>query len=107
MIKNNKHSFSLLLLVVFMIPMVLLGLHSFADHEHTVCHSKTEQHIHQKDVDCQLHLLQHKTFHFDNLEFQLSNHCNIDTQTSLTVHFLKQHQQLSFSLRGPPLYVQV
>ena len=72
------------------------------DHDHAVCSSKTENHIHKKDVDCNLHLLKQVD------SFLAQNHLQIKIYTVYlknsvaTYQYLKNHNQLSFSLRGPP-----
>jgi hypothetical protein len=90
-----------------MIPTIVLFLHSFCNHHHHICDSKVESHIHQKEIECKLHLLHHNTFYFSDSIYNFINYTKIISVESLTNNFLKNHQQLSFSLRGPPLKVQV
>ena len=90
-----------------MIPTMVLFLHSFCSHHHPSCDSKFESHIHQKEIECKLHLLYYNTFFFSDSIYNFINYTKITSVESLINNFLKNHQQLSFSLRGPPLEVQV
>jgi hypothetical protein len=104
--KNKKHIVSTFLLLVFIIPTITLFLHSFSSHEHLICQSKIESHIHQKEAKCELHLLNQGPFYFDNFPIKKFYDTQITSAKSLKNNFLKNHQQLSFSLRGPPSEVQ-
>jgi len=89
-------------LVIFFIPIVVNVVHDFLNHEHTVCTSKIEQHFHEKNIDCKLHLIKDIDSSLASNEYNLLNNVitlkNVNTQ----YNFLKNHYQLSFSLRGPP-----
>jgi len=92
-------------LVIFLLPMAIDSVHDFLNHEHTICNSKIETHIHEKNLDCKLHLIKQSD------SFLTTTHYNIITNiiissNALQYSFLKNHYQLSFNLRGPPLYVQ-
>ncbi|WP_439131213.1 hypothetical protein [Polaribacter sp.] len=87
-------------------PITLNSIHDALNHEHTVCNSKIEQHIHQKDIDCSLHLLKQSSSFLTSLDYSILLNTNISKDVSTQYSFLKNHYQLSFSLRGPPLYVQ-
>jgi hypothetical protein len=85
--------------------MAIDSVHDFLNHEHTICNSKIETHIHEKDLDCKLHLIKKSD------SFLTTTHYNIITNiiissNALQYSFLKNHYRLSFYLRGPPLYVQ-
>ena len=107
MIKYKKHSVGFLLLVIIMIPTMVLFLHSFSNHDHHICDSKFENHVHQKEIECDLHPIHHTPFYLSDSLYNFINYTKITSVESLTDNFLKNHQQLSFSLRGPPLKVQV
>lgn len=89
-----------------MVPVSINSIHDFLDHEHGVCSSKIEKHIHEKDVDCKLNLLKQSTPLLTTNDYQTELKTIISNDDSLQYTFLKDHFQLSFSLRGPPLYVQ-
>lgn len=75
------------------------------NHKHTVCSSKIEKHVHQKDNNCNLHLIKQSQVYLDtNYEetpVKPENFNNFNFQ----YYFLKYHSQLSFLLRGPPLSI--
>lgn len=73
------------------------------NHEHTVCSSKIENHVHEKDLDCSLHLLKQSDVSLANYSFKIIQITINKDINSLKYNYLKNHQQLSFSLRGPPL----
>lgn len=80
-------------------------MHAFSDHKHEVCVSKVETHVHEKDTDCELHLIRISSSiltleTFDN-EIVIPNY----THKFITYNFLKNHYQLPFSLRGPPSFI--
>jgi menaquinone-dependent protoporphyrinogen IX oxidase len=92
-------------LLIFLLPIAILSIHALGDHKHTVCISKVENHVHEKDVDCNLHLLkQNDSFLPKNID-QLVIDTNIYTPSNLHYNFLKNHYKLSFSVRGPPVLV--
>ena len=76
----------------------------FENHSHTVCTSKTDQHIHEKSLNCELDVIKKADgFLFE----QTKNIIVIDGLFSITetYNFLLPHQQLPYSLRGPPVLV--
>ena len=103
--KNITNAISTLLLVVFFLPITVLAFHSFTNHKHEICFSKTEQHIHDKELDCTLHLYKQSYSFLATYDFQFFTKVDVIEAKMLKTHFLKTHQQLSFLLRGPPLYV--
>ncbi|WP_405605171.1 hypothetical protein [Polaribacter sp. Asnod1-A03] len=92
-------------MVIFLLPLFVLSAHAFSNHEHRVCISKVENHIHKKDIDCQLDL--YKT----NNSLLIENTFNLKLKTPIysyhrpQYNFLKNHYHLSFSLRGPPVCI--
>lgn len=76
--------------------------HAFGDHNHRVCHSIDVKHIHKKDTDCSILLIKHNLSNEILSEYEFFNPIVINSVDILKKNFLKNHQQLSFSLRGPP-----
>ena len=76
--------------------------HAFGDHNHRVCHSIEVKHIHKKDLDCSVHLFKQNLAYHTFQEYQFIEVNEIHSNDILKKNFLKNHQQLSFSLRGPP-----
>lgn len=103
--KNITNFISTLLLVVFFLPITVLAFHSLTNHKHEICFSKTEKHIHDKELDCTLHLYKQSNSFLATNDFQFFTKVEITVAKILKVNFLKTHQQLSFLLRGPPFYV--
>ena len=70
-------------------------------HEESFCTSEVENHFHQKDVKCEFCHLQAKSNAILPNEhlFFLINETNL--KNNKNYKFLFNHQQLSFSLRGP------
>ena len=89
-------------MVTFLLPIFLLSIHAFSNHKHGVCISKVENHLHEKDIDCKLHLIKLNDSFLTKNNFNIKLPTTISTYSGLEYNFLKSHYQLSFSLRGPP-----
>ncbi|MDX6746162.1 hypothetical protein SHK09_05105 [Polaribacter sp. PL03] len=92
-------------MVLFLLPIFALSAHAFSGHEHVVCTSKVEKHLHEQNVDCKLHILKTSNSYLVENNFNFQKKPIISTDSSLQYNFLKNHYQLSFSLRGPPLCI--
>jgi len=91
-------------LLVFLSPAVIQTIHLFENHSHTICTSKTDQHIHDKSLNCELDVIKKSDgFLFEQIQTIMV----IEGLSSFTktYNFLLAHQQLPFSLRGPPEFV--
>lgn len=99
----KKHISCILLLVIFLLPSVYLSLHSFHCDNHSYFTSKVDKQFHDNDdVDCDLHLIKLSTpFLKTTLKKPLVVQ-KVTTVIAVKYSFLKNYQQLSFSLRGPP-----
>ena len=91
--------------MIFLLPVAINSIHDYLDHEHAVCSSKIEHHIHNKDFDCKLDVLRQHTSILTINNFNLGLNVTIHTTSNLQYNFLKNHYQLPFSLRGPPVYI--
>ncbi len=101
-----KKIISVFFIFVLIAPLSIQILHVLENHEHTVCTSKIEKHVHKKDFDCKIELIRQNHYFITNNSFQLNINTSITTTIrSLQYNFLKTHYQLSFSLRGPPVYI--
>ena len=84
-------------------PSVVKLVHALENHEHEVCSSKSSEHFHEFEIDCEFHKFNKvNPFHFtviDDIEFYTSEY-KVSTKRSYV--FLNSHRQLSFSLRAPP-----
>ncbi len=91
-------------MLVFLSPAVIQTIHLFDNHSHTICTSKTDQHIHDKSLNCELDMIKKSDgFLFEQIQTIIV----IEGLSSFTktYNFLLAHQQLPFSLRGPPEFV--
>ena len=84
------------------IPASIQLLHAFEIHEHVICTSDFDKHLHEDDPECILCHLQadYDTFILNNQYKILLNTFSIEYKNSY--NFYKSHQLLSFQLRGPP-----
>ena len=89
-------------MVIFLLPVSINAAHDFLNHEHSICASKIEKHIHEKDIDCNLHLIKQNDYFLVNNDFSIKTNSFIYKEIFTKYYFLKNHLQLSFSLRGPP-----
>jgi len=94
-------------LVIFLLPVAINSVHNLLNHEHNICTSKIEQHLHEKDIDCKLHLIKHSDSFLTKNHYKILTKSIIYNNDSPQYSFLKNHYKLSFALRGPPLYVQI
>jgi hypothetical protein len=91
--------------MLFLAPIAIDSLHDLMNHEHNYCSSKVEKHLHEKEVDCSLHLFKkNDSFLASNLTINKITEI-ISSAVFVKYNFLKNHYQLSFSSRGPPFLV--
>lgn len=99
-----KKIIGIFFLFVLIAPLSIQTLHVLENHEHSVCTSKVDKHIHEKDFDCKIDLIKLNRFFLATNNFQIDLNTRITTIiSSLEYNFLKNHYQLSFSVRGPPV----
>jgi len=79
-------------------------VHSFEVHENIFCTSENENHFHQKEFKCELCLLQAKSNAILLKEFLFFLNIDTNIKNNKNYQYLLNHQQLSFSLRGPPYF---
>jgi len=91
-------------LLVFLSPAVIQTIHLFENHSHTICTSKTDQHIHDKSLNYELDVIK-KSDGFLFEQIQTIKVIEGLSSFTKTYNFLLAHQQLPFSLRGPPEFV--
>lgn len=105
MLKTLKKYSIVCLSIVIFLPAIVQLVHTFEKHEHGICISKDDQHFHQKDPDCVLCHLQGETYAILNdRDFPVFN-SEEQILLSTQYNFLSNYQQLSFSLRGPPVFI--
>jgi len=86
------------------IPATIQIVHAFEPHVEVICSSDVEHHFHQDELECTLCHLQAESLTIPpNFSYEvLSNELTLEQ----TIHynFYKNHQRLSYSLRGPPVF---
>ena len=86
-------------------PTLIETIHDLENHEHTICISNSEQHIHNDDIDCEGF---HKQITFFSFEF--SSHNNIISKYLYSTTFIDKPQRIQEvyhskkSSRAPPYF---
>ena len=94
------------LTALLLMPGALVSAHIFADHQHVYCDHHSEEHLHQKVVDCDIfNLQQHGFLGVDLLQFEPFVPEEQFSPVNSEYHFLIGHFSASTSLRGPPMEV--
>lgn len=98
---------SIILVVTLLIPSIVKVGHVFEDHKHDFCTDNLSQtHLHTLDLECEFYKFKVNTkYHTVLNNFRIvieENHSKINNSF---YYFLSNHQQLPFSLRGPPCLV--
>ncbi len=97
-----KSFFSLVLILVLMMPTATQFSHLFEDHEHQVC-SEQSIHFHEASVDCKISLYSQQSFSFNILNYTeiiVVNYYNLISTVYTSV--LKYTTVKNIHLRGPP-----
>lgn len=89
---------------MLILPASIQIVHAFEQHEQTICTSDVENHLHQDDVECVLCHLQAKSFAILPKESFYLVPKKITKENNRIYRFLFNHQHLSFSVRGPPIF---
>ena len=92
------------MICLLFIPATIQTVHAFEPHQEMICSSDVEHHFHQDELECTLCHLQAEIFAIlPQEDFYLASK-QIQLQNNRNYRFLFNHQQLSFSLRGPPIF---
>ncbi|NQX85737.1 MAG: hypothetical protein HRT67_07500 [Flavobacteriaceae bacterium] len=92
------------LTIAVLSPTALKFAHSFEHHDHDICKTPQTLHFHELKFDCDLCDFQlTQTYLLSQFDYQLSEQTTLNKTVSEQYEFKYCHQQLSFSLRGPPL----
>lgn len=103
---NFKRHIALILILSLLTPTLVRASHDFfEDHEHIACTSKTEQHLHELDNNCDDLHLQLKITYFDlgnNYElFSINNYVNKAEKKAQQLNSIFSSHKSS---RAPPSY---
>ncbi|PIB32607.1 hypothetical protein BFP78_09030 [Gaetbulibacter sp. 5U11] len=96
----------MVLLLAVMLPSAVKFTHVFENHKHEVCLDNITSHMHKTDVECEFYKFKLNTQFYPFFEITLIDiEDNFLKITNTLYNFNYNHQQLSFSLRGPPFLV--
>ncbi|HSP12671.1 MAG TPA: hypothetical protein VLO29_09100 [Salegentibacter sp.] len=102
--KFLKNIFSVLAVVIFLVPTAINFAHIFSKHSHEVCEHYAEEHFHTKNLDCELHQFQkNPALVVINPEFVPADQFAAKEELPDYYQFLSDYVKLPFELRGPPL----
>ncbi len=103
---DNRHTIfnysALLLIVILLSPTIISSIHLFEGHKQDTCNIKNS-HIHEKELECSIcdfnlnqnYSISLQDFNFNTISFKKSFIIEL-------YNFKYYHQQLPYSLRGPP-----
>ena len=104
--KKFKHTYKqglgIFLFILFCIPMFVGLFHSLSEHNHEICFSKIEKHVHEKDIDCSLDVIKNSNSLLSESTYETFKILFYKGIVEKKNNFLTSHQQLYFSLRAPP-----
>jgi hypothetical protein len=96
-------TFSAILIFALLLPFAVKLQHIFEDHEHSVCSSKIESHIHQLNDDCDFLNYNINSFNYsNNFVYEVVEIPTfLEKNHTYNVAFIASHKA-TFFLRGPP-----
>ena len=107
MLKTYLHKiFSVLTIVVLLLPIGLQFVHALENHEHRICDSKELQHIHKQELDCSIYHVKLSSEGFDlKKPFSLFT---LNSPSGSPI-FIAKNCEFTFSYykptRGPPTFI--
>ncbi|WGD34615.1 hypothetical protein [Olleya sp. YS] len=97
---------SVVVLLAVLFPSAVKFAHVLEQHEHEVCIDNSTTHMHEVDFDCEFYKFKLTTQYYSLLESDdLILEDNYSKICNTSYNFRYNHQQLSYSLRGPPQLV--
>ena len=98
---------TILLVLAILTPSLVKVGHAFENHKHDVCTDNLSQtHLHALDLDCEFYKFKLNTKYYTVLNnFRIDVEENYSKINNTFYYFFNNHQQFSFSLRGPPSLV--
>jgi menaquinone-dependent protoporphyrinogen IX oxidase len=83
-------------------PMALQAVHAMVGHTHVTC-TDASTHMHEKDIDCDIHLYQFSSYDFTSFDAILINtSIYVDNASVLSNQHLISTTRYAHHLRGPP-----
>jgi hypothetical protein len=103
--KLQKLAFSLFFLTCFLAKLSVSLYHSLEeDHSAELCAYNDVEHLCNHDSENHKDYLELNLNYNSDYEYQFTNKLQINSVDILKSNFLTNHQQLPFSLRGPPSF---
>ena len=107
---NKEHTIfkviGLILALALLVPSVIKFSHAFTHHQHEICNGEYQTHLHKSDIDCDFYKFKLSSqFYFLIEDFLILEKKSESNRIFEFYSFLNNHQQLPFSLRGPPVLV--
>lgn len=102
---NLFKCFTILIVMVLIAPAVVKLGHAFENHKHEICVDNSSAHLHTLDLDCEFYKFNiSNPLLIPNFQYEISFIDSYSTIKNFGLYNFKyNHQQLYFSLRGPPL----
>ena len=101
--KNFISTFCLLLVAFLCFPSIVKMTHALIEHKHLECKAIGQLHIHEVELDCDLHdFNMSPQFHSTLAEVPKPLIVHISNKITSQYTFLSKYQKLHFALRGPP-----
>lgn len=92
--------------MIVLLPSVIQLAHALDNHEHTVCNSLTDTHVHTRDIDCDIF---HRQIHNPTIDFNSA--AAVIPVHFYTTQFIEKAQKIERQYsskktsRGPPFFV--
>lgn len=98
---------TILLIVTLLTPSMVKVGHVFENHKHDVCIDNLSQtHLHALDLDCEFYKFKLNTKYYTTIsDFRIETKEVYSKINNTYYYFSYNNQQLSFSLRAPPILV--
>jgi Na+-transporting NADH:ubiquinone oxidoreductase subunit NqrA len=91
-----KKNIAFLFLIVFFLPSGIEILHALENHTHQVCHSKTENHVHENNTECDFHFFKVNTPYLPNTTHTYITPIKKTVLIDGSYNFLLDYQPLSY-----------
>ena len=90
--------------MLFMAPTVINITHVFSGHSHEICEHYADEHVHTKNLDCELYQFQKNSALSINVQ-EYTPEISLFNKVQLPDFYenLSNYIKLPFELRGPPL----
>jgi len=92
------------LVMTLLVPSFVKLAHAFENHKHEICVKPQKSHFHEYNLDCEFYKFKMSPQTAILVDcYKSSNIKKIGASIISQYQFISNYQQLSFSLRGPPI----